>query len=253
MQSCSRIMLGRGFSRLTPFLCVQRLQVHRFGCSIRTAHGQADLGGISGKRLAFAETMERRMRALFALLLVGILLAGYVWLVEPSAPWPQPSEDATQTQADGRSRQGSLGLAALNENRPATNEQEGKSLRAIAADPQVGPIGSDGGRAYAKEMPAGLTADHQTVGLAQPKKTVKSRSRASTAPFEADRLTHPELGTRITNEHESAGEKGQLRKARRGLHGRRYIHRQYPAPQRFSELINHPLDIRCVACIMFHP
>ncbi len=243
---------------------MQHLQVHRFGCSIRAAHGQADLGCVSGKQPAFAETMEHRMRNFFVLVVVGILLAGgYVWVMEPSeqaAPRPQLSKDAIQPQADGLAKEGSAKPATPNEIaiRPSTNEQAGKSLQTITADSPVGQLGSDGARAHAEETPAGVAAetrgDHATIGLGHPERTVKSRSLATIAPSEADRLSHPEVGSSITNEPWTAGENGQeLRKARRGSQGRRYIHRQYLAGQRFSELIKRPLELRCVACVMFNP
>ncbi len=214
-------------------------------------------------RLASAETMELRMRALFILAVVGILLAGgYLWLVEPSeqaAPWPQLSKDAIQPQADGLADEGSAGPAALDKIAisPPTSEEEGKSLRTITEDRPAGQLGSDGARAHAEDMPTGLAetrGDHATIGLGHPERTAKSRSRASTAPSEPDPLSHPQVGSRITNEPWTAQGDGQeLRKARRGSQGRRYLHQQHLAGQRFSELIKRPLELRCVACVMFNP
>jgi hypothetical protein len=205
------------------------------------------------------------MRSSFILfiLAVGILLGGgYVWLVEPSeqaTSWPEPSKDTIQSQAAGIAHEGSARPGALNEiaTPPPTNEEEGKSLRTITADSPVRQLGSDVSGIHAEEMPSDLGArsDHQTIGLGH-QENEKSRSAASTGPSDDDALSHPQLGSRITNEPWAAGENGHgLRKLRRGSqerrHTGRHIHRQHIARQRFSELIEHPLELRCMACVMF--
>lgn len=209
------------------------------------------------------------MRSSFILfiLAVGILLGGgYVWLVEPSeraASWPEPSKDTIRSQADGIAHEGSARPGALNEiaTPPPTNEEEGKSLRTITAGSPVGQFGS-----HAEEMSPGVGADtrsdHQTIGLGHQEMNGKSRSAPFTGPSDADALSHPEVGSRITNEPWAAGENGhELRKSRRGSQERPHIHRQHilrqhthrqhTHRQRFSELINHPLELHCIACVMF--
>jgi hypothetical protein len=198
------------------------------------------------------------MRALFAYLLaIGICLAiGYaemVWLVKTSqttASEQRHSKGGTQSEANHIAHERSSASAALNAMSPDANEGEGKSLR--TSDSASGQPGSDQSTEGGGKTPAVSTAetksDHQTIGLGHHEKNVNSPSLASMPRTEPDPLSGSKVGPRSTSEPRTAEENDhRLGKGQRDSQDRSYLRRQ-----RFSELLKHPLEVRCITCVMFN-
>lgn len=200
------------------------------------------------------------MRALFAYLLaIGICLAtGYseiVWLVKSSqnaASGQRHSKGDMQPEPNHFAHERSSASAAPDKSAmsPDANESEGKPLR--TSDGAGGQPGSDQSTAGREKTPAVSNAetkgDHQTIGLGHREKNVNSPSLASMPPSEPDHLSGSKVGPRLTSEPQTAGENDHsLGKEQRGSQDRSYLHRQ-----RFSELLKHPLEVRCITCVMFN-
>lgn len=196
------------------------------------------------------------MRAFFAYLLaLGIALAtGYAeiaWLTksfESAALRPQHSRNI-QAAVTCNSHDRSSPSAPIDENvaSPEAREGEGKSL----VDSTVGRIGGGQSTGRAEERPAvsdaEINGEQQTTGLGHRNKNVSSSSLASTVSSEPNPLSGSNVGLRMTSEPRASEESDHRANARRGSQNRNY------STQRFSELLKHPLELRCITCVLWPP
>jgi hypothetical protein len=182
------------------------------------------------------------MRALFAYLLaIGICLASgyaeFVWLAKPSdnpASPPHRSEDNARSEGDRVAHERSSTSAALD--RVDKGAMSREAIQSKGRDEQTSAVST-----------VESSGDHQTTGLGHYDEIVNSLP--SRAPSEPHSRSGSNVGPTATSAARTVGENDpRPGKTRRGSQKLSDMHRQ-----RFSELLKHPLELRCITCVLFNP